>query len=135
MPGFVDEQHTDMIYATPEYFRTLRIPLLAGRVFTENDTAASSPVAVANEAFVNRYLRGQQPVGQVVGRSLHVIGVVGNIQARRAGWAISAPSHTFQRSLSRRLNSTIRLPNYFILLHHLILSYAVRFQDVRRSPP
>jgi predicted permease len=91
MPGFVDEQHTDMTYATPEYFLTLRIPLLAGRVFTENDTAASSPVAVANEAFVNRYLRGQQPVGQVVGRSLQVIGVVGNTQARRAGWGDFGP--------------------------------------------
>lgn len=94
MPGSADFQHSDIIYATPEYFRVLRIPLLTGRVFSETDTAISEFVAVVNEAFVDRYSRGQQPVGQIIrfaDQSVHVIGVVGNVQQERAGWGNFGP--------------------------------------------
>jgi predicted permease len=92
--GVAEGQHTDINYTTAEYFRTLRIPLLAGRVFAETDTAASELVAVVNSAFVNQYFRGQQPAGQIIrleGQSVHVIGVVGNIQEKRAGWGEFGP--------------------------------------------
>jgi predicted permease len=94
MPGFADSQHADMIYATPGYFRVLRIPLLAGRVFTDTDTALSDAVAVVNEAFAAQYFKGQQTVGEILrfnGQTVHVIGVVGNIQEKRAGWGDFGP--------------------------------------------
>jgi predicted permease len=40
---------------SPGYFRTLRIPVIAGREFTSQDQAAAQPVAIVNETFVRRY--------------------------------------------------------------------------------
>jgi putative ABC transport system permease protein len=50
---------------SPGYFRTLKIPLAAGRDFSGEDTATSPPVAIVNEAFVRRYWPGvENPVGR-----------------------------------------------------------------------
>jgi len=50
----------------PGYFKLLRIPLLEGRDFTDNDDARSAPVAVVNESFARRYFKGENPVGRKV---------------------------------------------------------------------
>jgi MacB-like periplasmic core domain len=81
-------------YATPDYFRVLRVPLIAGRVFAASDTANSEPIAVINQAFADRYLKGQQAIGQILrlgSKPVQVIGVVGNIQTERAGWGDFGP--------------------------------------------
>lgn len=50
---------------SPAYFRTLRIPLIAGRDFNRQDHADSEPVAIVNEAFVRRYWpENPRPVGR-----------------------------------------------------------------------
>ena len=49
---------------SPGYFQTLGIPMLAGRDFGPNDTPTSSKVAVVNEAFVRKILKGANPLGQ-----------------------------------------------------------------------
>jgi predicted permease len=46
------------------YFKTLSIPVLAGRSFDEHDTIASPKVAVVNEAFARKLLNGANPVGR-----------------------------------------------------------------------
>ena len=51
-----------------DYFRTLGIPLLAGRTFTESDVRGAPPVAVVNEAFARRFGLGRQAVGRRLGR-------------------------------------------------------------------
>jgi putative ABC transport system permease protein len=51
-------------FISPDYFRTMSIPLVAGRSFTEADTATAPRVAIVNEAFVRRYLVGLAPLGQ-----------------------------------------------------------------------
>jgi predicted permease len=48
---------------TPNYFRAFGITLLDGRSFTNADTATSHPVAIVNQAFVDKYLKGASPVG------------------------------------------------------------------------
>jgi hypothetical protein len=45
---------TDLCYVTPDYFQTLRIPLLRGRVFRGTDGASSAPVVIVNQAFVKK---------------------------------------------------------------------------------
>ena len=45
------------------YFRTLDIPIVAGRAFTERDTRDATPVCIVNEAFVRRHLAGRDPIG------------------------------------------------------------------------
>jgi predicted permease len=51
---------------TPGYFATLKIPLLAGRDFTDSDTASAPTVAIVNETLARRFW----PEGGVVGRRL-----------------------------------------------------------------
>jgi putative ABC transport system permease protein len=48
---------------SPNYFDALGIRLLAGRVFTDHDNAASEPVCIVNEEFAKRYLKSRNPIG------------------------------------------------------------------------
>ena len=49
---------------SPGYFRTLGVPLLAGREFTEADALGRSQVAVVNEAFAKKFGLGRDAVGK-----------------------------------------------------------------------
>ena len=51
-----------------DYFRTLGIPLLAGRTFSASDTAGAPRVAVVNEAFARKFDLGRNAVGALIGR-------------------------------------------------------------------
>jgi putative ABC transport system permease protein len=74
----------------PEYFRTVGIPLRKGRAFTAADNAPDSPYRfVVNQAFVEKYLAGEEPLGQQVSVDMddrnpfgEIIGVVGNVKER-----------------------------------------------------
>lgn len=62
----------------PGYFATTGTALLAGRDFSLADSPTTLPVAVVNEAMVQRFWRGENPVGrrfQANGRWLSVVGV------------------------------------------------------------
>lgn len=68
----------------PGYFRTLEIPLLAGREFTLADRTGAPRVAVVNEAFANKFGLGQRAVGKRIGAQgaeepdLEIVGIVAN---------------------------------------------------------
>jgi putative ABC transport system permease protein len=70
---------------TPGYFETMGIPVLKGRALTEADIDGPI-VAVVNQAFVDRYLEGKDPIGLLArgaspdpnGPWFEVVGVVGN---------------------------------------------------------
>ena len=49
---------------SPRYFAALRIPLVAGRDFTDADDATSAPVAIVNEYFARRFWPGQDAIGR-----------------------------------------------------------------------
>lgn len=49
---------------SPDYFKTFGIQVLKGRAFTEQDTPASVRVAMVNEEFSRRYLKGLDPLQQ-----------------------------------------------------------------------
>ncbi|MBI5690053.1 MAG: ABC transporter permease [Verrucomicrobia bacterium] len=49
---------------SPRYFATLRIPLLAGRDFGEQDTLSAPAVAIVNEAFARQFWPGLDPLGR-----------------------------------------------------------------------
>ncbi len=54
-----------MINATSsDYFKAMETPLLMGRDIGDQDTIASPKVAVVNQAFVDKFLKGKQPLGQ-----------------------------------------------------------------------
>lgn len=67
------------------YFRTLRIPVLQGRVFTEQDQLKTAPVIVVNQTLVRRYWPNENPLGKQVRLlspdvTASVIGVVGDVR-------------------------------------------------------
>jgi len=51
---------------SPDYFKTLGIQVTKGRAFNEQDTATSVRVAMVNEEFASRYLKGSDPLQQRV---------------------------------------------------------------------
>jgi predicted permease len=65
----------------PDYLKTLRTPLLAGRDFNDGDQAATQPVAMVNKALADRYWPGQNALGkhiQIFSHLCTVVGVVAN---------------------------------------------------------
>ena len=64
-PGEQKQPNIDYYqYATPNYFTTMRIPIVAGRGFGPQDGPLSPPVALINEALAKRYYGSVSPVGR-----------------------------------------------------------------------
>jgi putative ABC transport system permease protein len=61
-PGREDEGRYRV--ATPDYFQTMRIPIVAGRGFTEQDKKGASPVVIVNETMARKHWPGQSAVGK-----------------------------------------------------------------------
>ena len=60
---------------TPDYFHTMGISLVAGRVFNPSDSAGGQPVAVANQAFAKRFYPGDDAQGdQGIGKRIRLYG-------------------------------------------------------------
>jgi len=74
----------------PNFFRTMRIPLVAGREFTAQDTRKSPRVAIVNEEFARRYWPGQDVIGKRFndhGEWFDVVGVARNGKYRLLAYA------------------------------------------------
>ncbi|HEX6497088.1 MAG TPA: ABC transporter permease [Acidobacteriaceae bacterium] len=73
--------------AGPDFFRTLGVPILAGRDFADSDTETSPHVGIINEEFAKRFFPNQNPLGHQIGTDngkyqMTVIGVVKNHKYR-----------------------------------------------------
>jgi len=53
----------DLQIATPDFFATLKISLVSGRLFSEADNASAAPVVVINRGMAQRFWPGADPVG------------------------------------------------------------------------
>ena len=78
---------------SPGYFSVVGMPLVAGRDFAPADGDGAPPVAIVNQAFVDRYWPNQSALGRRLGDST-VIGVVAN--ARLESLAGAPSPHLFQ---------------------------------------
>src|SRR5262249_15296419 len=78
--GDTPQRGVEVVYATPGYFETLRIPLLAGRLFNQFDAADTTKVVVVSQSFVNRYLKDENPLGRHINGPREIVGVVGDVQ-------------------------------------------------------
>lgn len=66
---------------SPTYFATMQVPLVAGRGFGETDATDGQPVALINQAAVDRFFQDQDPLGREIrwwGTNRLIVGVVGN---------------------------------------------------------
>ncbi len=69
VPGEDQERSSRFTWVSPQYFATMRIPILAGRDFTDADTKTAPRVLLVNQEFVRQFFDGASPVGKQV-RSL-----------------------------------------------------------------
>jgi predicted permease len=90
LEGYVPRLHESMELdygrVGPNYFRTLRTPLVAGRDFTLQDDVKSRFVAIVNEELAARYWPGQDVIGKRIrafGNWFTVVGVARNAKYRR----------------------------------------------------
>jgi putative ABC transport system permease protein len=79
-------------YISSDYFRTLGIPVIAGRALTAADRAGSPPVAIVNESGARRFWPGQNAIGKHVwfgtttgpfsdpAHAVEIVGVVGDVK-------------------------------------------------------
>jgi putative ABC transport system permease protein len=78
------EWHAEAYLVTPEYLRTLRIPLLRGRNLTPADTANTPTVCLIDRNLAERFFPNQDPIGQQIAMYkgwAQIVGVVGAIRA------------------------------------------------------
>src|SRR6185295_11228846 len=86
LPGNEKSYDADIRINTPDYFRTMNIPLLRGRVFSDQDTKDSVPVCVINDAAAKMLFSSNDPVGKLIvnfgpdKEKLQIIGVIGNVR-------------------------------------------------------
>ncbi|HSR51579.1 MAG TPA: ABC transporter permease [Acidobacteriota bacterium] len=98
-----------------DYFDTMGIPILQGRALGSFDRADSQPVAVVNQALVERFFRGADPVGATItpqgGPPMQVVGVAGNVRSRGLD---PRPQAAFYTPLAQTpmapLNVVLRVP-------------------------
>jgi len=94
------EPIAELRMVSPDYFRALGIPLVAGRFFDARDQWAAEPVIIINQALARRYLPNQNPVGKRLGRDgntwMTIVGVVADV--RQSGLTQDSRPETYTPS-------------------------------------
>ncbi len=83
-----DAPHARYHSATPDYFKAMGIPLIAGRFFTNADQEKAPRVMIVNQALAHKYFRGETVVGKRVSFGSHpsekdyitIVGVTGDVR-------------------------------------------------------
>ena len=88
---------------TPDFFRTLDIPVIAGRTFLPTDDSKSPAVAIINQAFARKFFPHENPIGKHVQPGLgdgvtnhpprEIIGIVGDV--KRKGLTAEMPAQFY----------------------------------------
>ncbi len=99
---------TDFGLVTPDFFQTFGIRLVSGRAFTEQDTAASIKVAMVNQDFVNKFLKGKDPLHQRVLVEQIIPGVTKF--GSRIAWQIVGTYHNVHSAVQREENPQMLIP-------------------------
>lgn len=81
-----NQPNGDFQAVTRDFFKATGITLVRGRAFDEHDRAGSAPVAIVNQALVDRYFPGRDPIGHVLlfgGSQRHtIVGIVADSRYR-----------------------------------------------------
>ena len=94
-PPLPPGKSTTADYATvsPDYFHVMKIPLLRGRFFREEDSPSNPKVAIISETLAQRYFPNQEPIGRQMkfgfppngDVSREIVGVVGDVRDASLG--------------------------------------------------
>ena len=100
---------------SPDYFRTLRIPLLRGREFSPADSADSRPVAVINATLAQRFFPDQDPIGHGIQTGVlydpmrEIVGIAGDVRQNRYAYAPEPQLYVPRAQLPRKMDMTLSL--------------------------
>ena len=95
MPGYAANERRGVLFngVSPNYFKAMGTPLLAGRDIADTDRAGAPDVIIVNEAFAKKYFNGENPIGRtftIVGfnerfptRHMEIIGLVADAKYQR----------------------------------------------------
>ena len=79
-----DRFWADFIAVSPDYFRTVGVPVISGRAFTGDDLDQSPPVVIVNESLARHHWGGRSPVGERISPDgegwFEIVGVVGDVK-------------------------------------------------------
>jgi predicted permease len=86
IPPMSERPFANRHLVSPNYFRTLGIPLRAGRDFDERDSARVPHVAIINEAFARRHFPSEDPIGRTLVTGMgqlpsQVVGIVADVRS------------------------------------------------------
>ncbi len=86
-PDAKEDTSAGFVRVMPGFFESIGAKILLGRSISDRDTAAARPVAVVNQAFVKRFFKDQNPIGQHFGlgkikysATYEIVGVVNDIR-------------------------------------------------------
>lgn len=75
--------HSRIRYISPDYFAAMKVPIIRGRTFNDQDRKSTEPVTVIDENLARQYWPNEEPIGQYLARRagpIRIIGVVGNVK-------------------------------------------------------
>lgn len=78
----------NVVVASPDFFKTMQIPLVSGRTFVEQDKEKAPQVAIVNQAMVKSFWPGENPLGARLATALEggktereIVGVVADVRS------------------------------------------------------
>jgi len=127
-----------------DYFSTLRIPLIRGRVFSDRDSESAPNVVIINAAAAKRYWPDEDPLGRRIDvsfaaqpRWMEIVGIVGDI--KHAGLELDTDPEAYMPvrqppfgGMAQRLNLVIRTPASISTIAPLVRSAV---NDIDRNQP
>jgi predicted permease len=92
-PPAKEDTSAGWVRVMPGFFETIGAKITRGRSITDGDTAGTRKVAVVNQAFVKRFFKGQNPIGQHFGidrikysTTYEIIGVINDVRYMTWGY-------------------------------------------------
>ena len=112
-PG--DPSVADYTVVGSDYFRTMNIAVLRGRVFTDQDTTNTQPVIIVSKAFTKRYFPNEDPIGKRIifdepqKTPREIVGVVDDVRRKGLDVDVNPEMYvSYIQNPERRMNLVLR---------------------------
>ena len=112
-PG--DPSVADYTVVGSDYFRTMNIAVLRGRVFTDQDTTKTQPVVIVSKAFTKRYFPNEDPIGKRIifdepqKTPREIVGVVDDVRRKGLDVDVNPEMYvSYIQNPERRMNLVLR---------------------------
>ena len=113
---------TSMVTVDPDYFQTLQIRVLRGRVFSNADRELTAPVAIVNQWAAGRWWNGRDALGETLRitsgdgttTTLTIVGVVADNKAGQSGLLLAEDGPILYRPFEQTPSA---FPSFFVRVH------------------